>query len=87
MGLGFSVRLNQNGLLEVANVEKKSPALYGGLKMNDLILKVNGINLAECGENVDPLAVVKKESMYGVLRFEVIDLVNYNVQKFKIHPT
>ena len=66
------MRANEKGPHQISNVEKDSPASYAGLRNDDLILKVNDINVD--GERYNKtVALIKNESEKGRLKLEVID--------------
>jgi C-terminal processing protease CtpA/Prc len=66
------MRANEKGPHQISNVEKDSPASYAGLRNDDLILKVNDINVV--GERYNKtVALIKNESEKGRLKLEVID--------------
>lgn len=66
------MRANDKGPHQVSSVEPNSPAERGGLRTDDLILKVNDINVV--GERYSKtVAQIKNESERGILKLEVID--------------
>ena len=67
------MRANEKGPHQISNVEKDSPASYAGLRNDDLILKVNDINVV--GERYNKtVALIKNESEKGRLKLEVVAL-------------
>ena len=71
-GFGFSMRPADKGPHQVSSVEQNSPAMFGGLKPDDLILKVNDVNVV--GERYSKtISLIKNESQNGRLKLEVID--------------
>lgn len=67
------MRGNDKGPHQISNVEKDSPAFYAGLRNDDLILKVNDLNVV--GERYNKtVALIKNESEKGRLKLEVIDV-------------
>lgn len=71
-GFGFSMRANDKGPHQISSVEANSPAMDSGLRGDDLILKVNDLNVV--GERYSKtVALIKNESEKGRLKLEVID--------------
>jgi C-terminal processing protease CtpA/Prc len=68
-------RPSLKGPHQVSSVEQNSPAMFGGLKPDDLILKVNDVNVV--GERYNKtISLIKNESQNGRLKLEVIDSEN-----------
>lgn len=66
------MRANQKGPHQISSVEPKSPAEDAGLRVEDLILKVNDVPVV--GERYSKtVTVIKNESERGRLKLEVID--------------
>lgn len=72
-GFGFSMRANERGPHQISSVEPNSPAQDAGLRIDDLILKVNDQNVV--GERYSKtVALIKNESERGRgLKLEVVD--------------
>lgn len=66
------MRGNDKGPHQISNVEMNSPANMAGLKNDDLVLKVNDVNVV--GERYNKtVTLIKNESEKGRLKLEVID--------------
>ena len=66
------MRGNEKGPHQISNVEMNSPAMLSGLKNDDLVLKVNDVNVV--GERYNKtVTLIKNESEKGRLKLEVID--------------
>jgi len=81
-GYGFSMRGNEQGPHQITSVEEDSPAKLSGLLNNDLVLKVNDVNVV--GERYSKtITMIKNESEKGRLKLEVIQphLCPDNIQK------
>lgn len=72
MGYGFSLRKNEVGPHQIANVELNSPALFSGLQDDDYLLKINDVNVV--GERYSKTVTrIKNESDKGILKLEVVE--------------
>jgi hypothetical protein len=72
LGYGFSLRKNEVGPHQIANVELNSPALLAGLQDDDYLLKINDINVV--GERYSKTVTrIKNESEKGILKLEVVE--------------
>ena len=72
LGYGFSLRKNEVGPHQIANVELNSPALLSGLQDDDYLLKINDINVV--GERYSKTVTrIKNESDKGILKLEVVE--------------
>ena len=70
-GFGFSLRSSDTGLHQVSLIEAESPAQMADLREDDLILKVNGVNVL--GERyIKTVSIIKNESLSGRVKLEVI---------------
>jgi C-terminal processing protease CtpA/Prc len=71
--LGFSVKKRKTGPHIIAAVEKDSPAGKAGLKVNDLLLRLNSVNLI--GKSyLKTVDLLKKETIAGgSFQLEVIE--------------
>jgi hypothetical protein len=66
------MRPSDKGPHQISNVEINSPAMLAGLKNDDLVLKVNDVNVV--GERYSKtVTLIKNESEKGRLKLEVID--------------
>lgn len=66
------MRANERGPHQISSVEPNSPAFDSGLRVEDLILKVN--DLPVVGERYSKtVTLIKNESERGRLKLEVID--------------
>lgn len=71
-GFGFSMRANERGPHQISSVEPGSPAYDAGLRVEDLILRVNDQSVV--GERYSKtVTLIKNESERGRLKLEVID--------------
>lgn len=70
-GFGFSIAANQRGPHKISQVETNSPADDGGLRVDDLILKVNDVSIV--GERYSKtVRLMKNEFERGRIKLEVI---------------
>jgi hypothetical protein len=66
------MRKNEAGPHQISSVEENSPAMLAGLKNDDLLLKVNDVNVV--GERYSKtVTLIKNESERGRLKLEVIE--------------
>lgn len=69
--------MNEWNLLQISVVEPHSPAQDAGLRVNDIILKVNDRNMMD--ERFPILEEFKNESERGHLKLEVVDLTAFKL--------
>jgi hypothetical protein len=71
-GFGFSIRPSPKGPHQISSVEENSPGHLGGLRQDDLILKVNDQNVV--GQRFSKTAaLIKNESEKGRIKLEVVE--------------
>ncbi len=61
VGIGITIKTNENGEYEVTAVNKKGPALKAGVAVRDIIIKVNGKPASEYETQDDLVAEVRGE--------------------------
>ena len=71
-GFGFSIRKFDKGPHQIAKVDKNSPAEYAGVRVNDLLLKINNVEVVEAAYAKIGL-IITNEFEKERLKLEVID--------------
>ena len=71
-GYGFSIRKFDKGPHQISRVDKNSPAEYAGLRVNDLLLKINNFDVVESSYAKIGLIIIN-ELEKERLKLEVID--------------
>lgn len=69
-GFGFSIKPNEQGAQAIAFVEPNSPCEKAGIKENDLILKINDINVSNIGYS-QLLLILQSECKKKCLKLEI----------------
>ena len=72
-GFGFSIRKFDKGPHQIAKVDKNSPAEYAGVRVNDLLLKINNVEVVEAAYAKIGLIITNEFEKHG-----------YNVVKWSL---
>ena len=82
-GFGFVLINNEKSPHQIESVVANSPAFLGGLKKDDYLITVNGVNVV--GEQyTKTVALIKNESEKGTLKLEVIEPALLNLSKLNL---